>query len=315
MKQITIFTLSALFISQTSFAISRTQYLEGMFDSPIVQRDHRRVATNKQASLNSALRTLSGLKRQIRDAANKFGIDPMHIAGAIAGEHALNVGTADHLQDKNIQRRMTNEWVDQDADNALFAEMSLPQYNECRSINSDYDFWYCVVNTWYQKKNGGLIHAFTPQNGAYKAFNKTYFNPNGVGKSFGLGQLSPLRALMVSDMVSRATNIPRISFRRNGNSHQAYSDILTNERVVYYTAATIKKSIQAYAQIARFDISNNPGVVATLYNIGNERFHAKNRQRDNLRRIQNNQSLSTPESNSFGRWVLQNQGIIREAIR
>ncbi len=318
MKKSNIFILSILFVSQTSFSMTRQEYLNGMFEAPIVRRDQtRRVNTKKADSLASTLRTLKSLKRKIRDAANKFNIDPMHIAGAIAGEHALNVSWVDSMQNTNIQRRMANEWVDQDADNALFHEMSLSQYNECKAIRNDYNFWYCVVNTWYQKKHGRVIQAFTPQNNAYKEFIRTYFNPNGIGKTFGLGQLSPLRALMVSDMVARATGnrIPRISFRNNGNSHQAYSDILNDERVVYYTAATIRKSIDAYAEIARFDISRNPGVVATLYNIGNERFHANNRRRENIRNIRDGKSIAPPTSNSFGRWVLQHQDIIRESIR
>ncbi len=36
-----------------------------------------------------------------------------------------------------------------------------------------------------------------------------------------------------------------------------------------YMAAAIRRSIDAYRQIADMDISNNPGITATLYNIGN----------------------------------------------
>ena len=38
-----------------------------------------------------------------------------------------------------------------------------------------------------------------------------------------------------------------------------------------YMAASIAESIEAYREIAGFDISKNPGLTATLYNIGNFR--------------------------------------------
>lgn len=307
--------LFILLFAQTSFALSKSQYERGLFESPIARRDNRPVQTKKHPSLEATLVLLHSLKDEINSAGRAFGVDPMHIAGAIAGEHALNVDWVDSAQNANIKRRMNGASVDAAADRALFTEISLPTYGRCQSIRGDYDFWYCIVNAWYQKKHGGIISFFTPQNNSYKEFTYTYFNPNGLGKTFGFGQLSPLRALMVSDMVSNATNIPRISFRVNGNSHQAYSDLFDERKVVYYVAATIRKSIDAYAEIARFDISRNPGVVATLYNIGNERFHANNRLRENLRRIDQGQSIRGPESNSLGRWVLQHQDLIQNIFR
>ena len=41
-----------------------------------------------------------------------------------------------------------------------------------------------------------------------------------------------------------------------------------------YVAATLKKSIDAYKSIAGFDISQNPGLTATLYNVGNPEARA-----------------------------------------
>ncbi len=42
-----------------------------------------------------------------------------------------------------------------------------------------------------------------------------------------------------------------------------------------YVAATLKKAIDAYNNIAGFDISQNPGITATLYNVGNPEGRAR----------------------------------------
>ena len=48
--------------------------------------------------------------------------------------------------------------------------------------------------------------------------------------------------------------------------------------------ATLKKSIDAYAEIAGFDISQNPGITATLYNVGNPEARAHALKRENEER-------------------------------
>ena len=41
-----------------------------------------------------------------------------------------------------------------------------------------------------------------------------------------------------------------------------------------YVAATLRNRIDAYRDIAGFDISQNPGITATLYNVGNPEARA-----------------------------------------
>jgi hypothetical protein len=121
---------------------------------------------------------------------------------------------------------------------------------------------------------------------------------------------------MVNDVVSRSNrNIGKIKFSSTGNSTQAYSDILDPQKVVFYIAATLKIGIDSYRQVARFDISNNPGVVATLYNNGNEFYFAEKRKNKNLNNIRNGKSIEYPAANEMGRWVAQNQSIIIDALR
>lgn len=50
--------------------------------------------------------------------------------------------------------------------------------------------------------------------------------------------------------------------------------IFDHQQMLAYIAAMIKNSIQIYRQFANVDISNNPGLTTTLYNIGDEYKHA-----------------------------------------
>ncbi len=72
-----------------------------------------------------------------------------------------------------------------------------------------------------------------------------------------------------------------------GNPNQVYETIMDPDPTLNYVAAALRKSIDSYAEIAGFDISQNPGITATLYNIGNPDLRkpiAKARKRRNARR-------------------------------
>ena len=64
---------------------------------------HRTQATNttfqaKYRKVYALLKNDAGLRSKIRQAASAYGIDPMHIVGAIVGEHTYNVDAYDRLQ-------------------------------------------------------------------------------------------------------------------------------------------------------------------------------------------------------------------------
>lgn len=123
-----------------------------------------------------------------------------------------------------------------------------------------------------------------------------------VGMTFGVGQMSPVRALMVDDLVARAGR-DSIDFLKHSDVSRIYANILDPNRVVYYVAATISYSIAIYKS-GDFDISQNPGLTATLYNNGNEKLLLRRTLRENR----------LPETNDLGKWVNQNIEAIRNAI-
>ena len=86
------------------------------------------------------------------------------------------------------------------------------------------------------------------------------------GQTFGLGQLNPLTALKVNDLVrSRYRRARRLKASQAGAVYQA---IMDPDVTLMTMAAVIRNSIDVYARTAGVDISGNPGITATLYNLG-----------------------------------------------
>ena len=102
-------------------------------------------------------------------------------------------------------------------------------------------------------------------------FSATFFQPYYAGQTFGLGQLNPLTALQMSDLVHQVSGLPQLDA---GDPNQVYETIMDPDLTLPYVAATLRKSIDAYSSIAGFDISQNPGITATLYNVGNPEARA-----------------------------------------
>ena len=73
-----------------------------------------------------------------------------------------------------------------------------------------------------------------------------------------------------------------------------------------YVAAALRNSIEAYQDIAGFDISTNPGVTATLYNVGNPQQRAQALARKNQQRGAKGLAPQYPEENYYG-WLVNDK--------
>jgi len=80
-------------------------------------------------------------------------------------------------------------------------------------------------------------------------------------------------------------------------------------------AAVIRSSITAYRNIAGFDISKNPGIVATLYNLGNPAARASTLARDNRQRAAARQPKRLPQENYYGWLVNDKEDELRALFR
>ena len=104
----------------------------------------------------------------------------------------------------------------------------------------------------------------------------------------------------MSDTVARVSGLPRLSA---SEPNKVYETIMDPDLTLPYVAATLKKSIDSYRSIAGFDISQNPGVTATLYNIGNPDQRAASLKQENAARAAKGEPPKYPEENYYG-WLV-----------
>ena len=131
-------------------------------------------------------------------------------------------------------------------------------------------------------------------------FSAIFFQPFYAGQTFGLGQLNPLTALEMSDLVHRVSGLPTLD---SSDPRGVYKTIMDPDLTLPYVAATLKKSIDAYKSIAGFDISQNPGMTATLYNLGNPEARARALKAENDGRKKQGSTPKLPEENYYG-WLV-----------
>jgi len=275
-------------------------------DIPGASSNRTRAArTTFEAKYGKVLRLLQTdqtLREKIGSSAAEYGIDPIHIAGAIVGEHTYNVDAYDRLQSyyvkaiaylkSNIEFRYEGETIG--------AFVTRPQFARCDAFSGSYDLWTCRENVWNASFSGRTVDGVSfPRN----RFSAVFFQPYYAGQTFGIGQLNPLTALMVSDYVHRISGHPKLDA---ADAQQVYRTIMDPDITLDYVAATLRMSIDAYRDIAGFDISDNPGITATLYNLGNPRERAAALAAENNRRSAAGEPPKLPEENYYG-WLVNDR--------
>jgi hypothetical protein len=140
-----------------------------------------------------------------------------------------------------------------------------PQFDRCRKdhIQKSSDRrWSCYEGVWNSKFRGKKVDGVRYPK---KNFNEAFFQPLYAGQSFGLGQLSPLTVLKMTDRVSRQSNFRKLQAK---DSEAVYKATMDPNMSLHYMAAIIQDAIAAYKSVGKVDISDNPGLTATLYNLG-----------------------------------------------
>jgi hypothetical protein len=242
------------------------------------------------------------LRAKIRKAAGAYGIDPIHIVGDIVGEHTYNVDAYDRLQTYYVKAvsyltsKLTFAYRGEDV--TTFVQR--PEFAKCASVSGSYDLWACRETVWNRDFRGKTVGGKKFPNDRFGA---TFFQPYYAGQTFGLGQLNPLTALQMSDLVQKVSGLPKLEA---SNPNQVYQTIMDPVLTLAYVAATLKKSIEAYRNIAGFDISGNPGITATLYNIGNPEQRAFALKAENERRRAAGEAEKLPEENYYG-WLVNDK--------
>jgi hypothetical protein len=264
---------------------SRTQALKTTYEAKY-QKVYRLLAKDKK------------LRSKIRDAAAEYGIDPMHIVGAIVGEHTYNVDAYDRLQTYYVKAiSYLEQAISFTHDGEEVSDfVQRPEFAACNDAKGSYDLWTCREAVWDQSFRGQ--HGYPNDR-----FSAVFFQPFYAGQTFGIGQLNPLTALEMSDYVHEVSGFPRLD---SSDPRGVYKTIMDPDLTLPYVAATLRKSIDAYESIAGFDISQNPGLTATLYNLGNPEQRARALKKENAGREAQGLEPRFPEENYYG-WLVNDK--------
>jgi hypothetical protein len=256
----------------------------------------------KYRKIYALLKNDPALRGKIRQVSAAYGIDPIHMAGAIVGEHTYNVDAYDRLQTYYVKaisylsNRLTFSYKGEDVSDFV----QRPEFGICDGKADSYSLWQCREQVWNRSFRGKTVGGKSFPNDRFGA---TFFQPLYAGQTFGLGQLNPLTALQMGDMVHKVSGLPKLDVR---DPNQVYKTIMDPDLTLPYVAATIRNSIDAYKRIAGFDISGNPGITSTLYNVGNPEARAQALRNENRKRAAAGQSLQLPQENYYG-WLVNDR--------
>ncbi|AEV38902.1 protein containing DUF1402 [Pseudovibrio sp. FO-BEG1] len=242
----------------------------------------------------TVLKRENRLIRNIKKVATLYNIDPVHILGAIVGEHTYNYDSLDSAQGyymKALQYARIPISFQYDGEK-VWSFVERPQFNNCRREETSNSRWRCYELIWNTRfmgrRVGGIRYPREP-------FHRAFFRPMFAGQSFGLGQITPLTALKMNDMVNSISGLPRLSSK---DASGLYKTVMDPNKSIHYTAAVLRDAINAYKQVANVDISENPGITSTLYNLGNPWERAISYR--NKRRIR---PAHLPRENYYG-WLI-----------
>ena len=240
---------------------------------------------------------------KIAQIAPKYGVSPEAVAACIIGEHVFNVTLVDKFQSYFID--IYSKWLDKDNEvqHIYLAYLKEPEVASIlNSDKTDYEKWDTIFNLYNQKYRG-------TKNYPNKNFIFTFFNPYGAGLTYGLGQLSPVRVLLTNDIAVRMGGLKKIQPTDTKSLYFATLDVDTN---INYVAATVVASITNYKKYANFDISNNIGVIATLYNLGNEKSRSEQLENTNQTLLKANKPIVLPKENFYGWYMNKKENDIKK---
>ncbi len=116
---------------------------------------------------------------------------------------------------------------------------------------------------------------------------------------------------MVTDVVHAKAGQPLLTIDDAG---QVYQQIMSPDTSLDYVAANIRVEIDIYKKIAGFDISQNPGITATLYNLGDAATRARELKAENDARAKKGLGPVYPQENFYGWLVNDKEAELRKLL-
>jgi len=215
---------------------------------------------NKIPKILAALNE-EGLLSETLKLAKAFNIHPMHILGPIIGENSFNGAIDNTIQNSFAKMFTESDFKVMSSRIKIITED--PSTNGCLDLKiSNYWKWRCLLN-----KTSYLA------NGSNRDFISWFYQISNKGQgTFGLGQAQPFLLWSVSDLVAEKTKSLGYNYQTYEltDMKKPFQIIFNNKEMLAYIAAMAHVSITVYKQVAGVDISQNPGLSTTLYNVGDE---------------------------------------------
>ena len=299
------------FIVVPSGVLSKTPIISEHTFSKIAKKNNLEQKNFTESDLNTLdvkfKKVVETLKKEnvfekIKQIAPQYGLSPESVAASIIGEHVFNVTIIDKFQTYFIN--IYSKWLDKHSSiKPLFLKLLKEKdVAEILSLDiSDYEKWDSIMNLYNQKYRGKNDY---PD----KSFIMTFFNPYGAGLTYGLGQLSPARVLLTNDLAIKYGGLKKINYENTEDLYYATLDVDTN---IHYVAASNLAAIITYKKYANFDISNNIGVIATLFNLGAEKRRAQDLAKINV----NNSKIQFPVENFYGWYMNKKENEIKQIFK
>lgn len=185
--------------------------------------------------------------------STKYDISPLSIMGIIAAERSLHAGPVNFFEEYYVRKTFLDK-----SDAYLYALVQATKKNtEKRKLNgeSEQEFGFRLRN--------GLIW------------------------TIGLCQISIMKSLEIDSLIAQNENRNPRTVKENIKA------LLIPTTNIQYCAFEIKRIQDEYFLNTKIDISNNIGVLCTLYNTG--------RLKESILRVQRTKGI--PISNDFGRFI------------
>jgi hypothetical protein len=308
MKFKTVFAAAIVFCLSAGPGLALTMVPEGNRNAEqpdIPGGSVKRTKANKtsfEAKYQKVLALLQNdpkLRAKIKQVSAQYGISPLHMAGAIIGEHTYNVDAYDRLQTYYVKALsyVSSDLTFEANGETVSDFIKRPEFADCNGLGGSEAQWTCRERVWNRSFRGKSVDGLDWPNDRFSA---VFFQPFYAGQTFGIGQLNPLTALMMSDRVSQTSGLPKLDVNK---PNDVYKTIMDPDLTLPYMAATIRNAIDAYKKIAGLDISGNPGLTATLYNLGDPEARAGALKAENARRAAAGEPQKMPEENYYG-WLV-----------
>lgn len=136
----------------------------------------------KYQKIYGLLKTDRHLRSKIKSTASAYNIDPVHIAGAIIGEHTYNVDAYDQLQTyyvkaiSYVKQGVSFEYKGE----AVSDFIKRPEFAKCSGLSDSYSLWTCRENIWDAQFRGKKVDGKSYPNNRFAA---VFFQPFYAGQT------------------------------------------------------------------------------------------------------------------------------------